>query len=60
MNRNEKLKKRFEAKMNKPERFEATPYVDMIMARLEEEEDANLLLFLTTVTDNPHFNFIFG
>ena len=59
MARNELSRKKFEVKRNRPERFDATPYVDIIMDKLEEG-DANLMLFLTTVTDNPHFNFIFG
>ena len=59
MNRNEKLKKRFEAKMNKPERFDATPYIDIIMDKLEDE-DNEIEKFLTIVTDNPELSFIFG
>ena len=61
MARNELSRKKFEVKRNTPERFDATPYVDIIMDKLEGEEDEDEVeKFLTTVTDNPELSFIFG
>ena len=58
MARNELSRKKFDVKMNRPERFDATPYVDIIMDKLEDEVEVEK--FLTTVTDNPELSFIFG
>ena len=61
MARNELSRKKFEVKRNTPERFDATPFVDIIMDKLaEKDEDNEIGELITTAPYNPEFSFIFG
>lgn len=67
MDRNEQFRKKIEARLNKSSRigtrlhsdFDPSPYVDIIMDKLNEDENLDLTAVLD-VSKNAQFNFIFG
>lgn len=69
MDRNDKFKKRIENKLNQPNKkatmlpkvdFDASPYVDMIIDKMTEEDGQEMTDFMGGLLTNPRFDFIFG
>ena len=69
MDRNEKFRRRLENKLNQPikkesfvskQNFDASPYVDIILDRMAEEEDDDAQDFIDGLRTNPDFAFILG
>lgn len=59
MDRNEAFRKRLDIKLNKGS-FDPTPYVDIIMERIDYEDVEDIQEFMDDVLTDPSFDFIFG
>jgi hypothetical protein len=59
MDRNQAFRKRLDIKLNKGG-FDPTPYVDIIMERIDYEDVEDIQEFMDDVLTNPSFDFIFG
>ncbi len=59
MDRNEAFRKRLDIKLNKGG-FDPTPYVDIIMERIDYEDVEDIQELMDDVLTDPAFDFIFG